>query len=94
MAIIVQYDIFLKYCQRGFCPVFMIIQERTRYILLRNHKTTQKGVYFEQGIECRSQYFEGNITMIHTQKLKTITKHIFSFFYCHLCTKNKGKGNV
>lgn len=65
IAIIVQYDIFLKYCQRGFCLIF-VIEERARYILLRNHKTTQKGVYLEQGIECISQYFEGNITMIHT----------------------------
>ena len=76
IAIIVQYDISLKYCQRRFCLIF-VKEERARYILLRNHKTTPKGVYMVCGIESISQYFEGCIGLIH--KLKTITKHIFSF---------------
>ena len=81
-AIIVQYDIFLKYCQRECCLIF-VVQERAKYILLRNHKTTQKGVYLEQGIECISQYFEGCISMIHTNwKQLQNTYFLFSIVTC------------
>ena len=81
MSIVIQHDIFLKYCQRGVSFHFYgdIRNDNVHIYSYAIIKPWKKGVYFEQGIESTSQYFEGNVTMIYTQTENNYKTHIFSF---------------